>query len=113
MGLKNSMKFIPLSSIDSATFTGSYQVLNTGVPNPLFGFKIVNDSTVGVTVSYDGGTTPNDYIPSMSAVIYDLQANKSPQNDFSALPQGTIVSVSGTAGTGLVYFVGLYQPQGA
>jgi hypothetical protein len=113
MGFKNSMKFIPLSSIDTATFTGSYQVLNSGIPFPLFAFKIVNDSTVGVTVSYDGGITDNDYIPAMSAVIYDLQANKSPQNDFSALPQGTSVQVNFLLGTGLVYFVGLYQPQGA
>ena len=113
MSFKNSMKFIPLSSIDSSTFTGAYQVLNAGVPFPLFAFKIVNNSTKDVTVSYDGGVTDNDYIPTTSAVIYDLQANKAPQNDFSALPQGTVVQVKGSAGTGSIYFVGLYQPQGA
>jgi hypothetical protein len=112
MSVKNSMQFIPLTSIDSATFTGSYQAINsTGTPFPCFAFKLVNNSTKDVTVSYDG-TNDHDYVPTATAVIYDLMTNKQPQNDYCALKHGTIVYVKGSAGTGSVYLVGLYQPQG-
>lgn len=112
MSVKNSMYYIPMTSIDSATFTGSYQLINTGGTTlPCFSFKIVNNSTVDVTVSING-TTDHDYIPTKSAQIYDLQTNKQPQNDMCQLAQGTKVYVKGSAGTGSVYLVGLTQLKG-
>jgi hypothetical protein len=113
MSFKNSMQFIPLTSIDSATFIGSYQAINsTGVPYPLFAFKVINNSTVDVTGSIDG-TTDHFFVPTRSAFVYDLQTNKAPQNDFCAMKQGTVIYVkNGAAGMGSVYFEGLYQAQG-
>lgn len=112
MSVKNSMTYIPMTSIDSATFTGAYQVINTnGTTLPCFIYKIVNNSTVDVTVSVNG-TTDHDYVPTKTAQVYDLQANKRPQNDMCLLAKGTKVYVKGSAGTGLVYLVGLTQLEG-
>lgn len=111
MSVKNSMYYIPMTSIDSATFTGAYQAINAGTTQPCFAFKIINNSTVDVTISLDG-TTDHDYIPSKSAQIYDLQTNKQPQNDMCLLVQGTKVYVKSSAGTGSVYLVGLTQLKG-
>ncbi len=105
------MDYIPMTSISSTTFTGSYQAINsTGTTQTCFVYKIVNNSTVDVTVSLDG-TTDHDFYPSKSAGVLDLQTNKSPQNDSNSLPKGKIVYVKGSAGTGSVYLVGLYQPK--
>jgi hypothetical protein len=112
MSVKNSMMFIPLTSIDSATFTNSYQAINpSGLPNPLFAFKVINNSTVDITGSIDG-STDHFFVPKATAFVYDLQTNSSPQNDLCVMKQRTVVYVSGSSGTGSVYLEGLYQPQG-
>ena len=112
MSVKNSMAYIPMTSINSSTFTGAYQVINTnGTTSPCFAFKIVNNSTVDVTVSING-TTDHDYIITKTAQIYDLQTNKQPQNDACLLAKGTKVYVKGSAGTGSIYLIGLTQLEG-
>jgi len=112
MSYKNTIAYIPMTSIASSAVSGTYQAVNTGgTPNACFLYKIINNSTNDVTISLDG-VHDNDYVPSKSACIFDLQANKQPNNDISALAQGSTIYIKGTAGTGNIYFVGLYQARG-
>lgn len=95
-----------LRSIDSATFTGSYQNLGTPLVNPGYIVKLVNNSTVLVTISIDG-TTDIDVAPANSFWLYD-ESKAGMNSAFPALPAGTQIMVKGSAGTGLVYLVSQY-----
>lgn len=101
----NQALFQTLRSRDSSTFTGSYQTLGSILSAPARLLKIVNNSTVAVTVSYDGGVTDHDFIPIGSFVLYDFGSNKGTSSSALDLPQGTQISIKGSAGTGLVYLV--------
>ena len=92
-----------LRSIDSSTFTGSYQALGTPLVHPSYILKLVNNSTVVVTISIDG-TNDVDIAPANSYWIYD--EDKSVMHEF--LPAGTQIYVKGSAGTGSVYLVSQY-----
>ena len=96
-----------MRTIDSSTFTGSYQALGSVLAHDPFLIKMVNASTVPVTVSLDG-TTDMDICPAGSFFLYDEQAN-SPRESGLRIPKGTQVWVKGTAGTGTVYLVVQYQ----
>jgi len=108
MAYTKQLLYETLRSIDSATFTGSYQALGTPLVHPASIVKLVNNSTVLVTVSIDG---VNDYdvAPSNSFWLYDATANTPSQGDDAIFaPQGRQYFVSGSAGTGLVYLVVQY-----
>lgn len=92
-----------LRSIDSATFTGSYQALGTPLAQPSYICKLVNNSTVLVTISIDG-INDVDIAPAGSFWLYDEY--KGIVREF--LPKGTQFYVKGSAGTGLVYLVSQY-----
>jgi hypothetical protein len=103
MGYTQRIAWEPLRSIDSATFTGSYQVLGTPLVNPSFILKLVNNSSVLVTISFDG-VHDHDVAPAGSFWLYD--EDKTQQHE--AMPAGTQIYVKGTASTGLVYLVTQY-----
>lgn len=92
-----------LRSIDSATFTGSYQALGTPLINPSIRLKLVNNSSVLVTISMDG-INDHDIAPASSFWLYD--ADTTPFRN--AIPAGTQIMVKGSASTGLVYLVSQY-----
>jgi hypothetical protein len=98
-----------LRSIDSSTFTGSYQAVGTPFVYPSYICKMVNNSSVLVTISFDG---VNDYdvAPANSFWLYD-EGKSSPNANYPALPVGTQIYVKGSAGTGLVYLVTQYIVQ--
>lgn len=98
-----------LRSIDSATFTGSYQALGTPLAHPSYIVKLVNNSSVLVTISIDG-TTDVDVAPANSFWLYDETKYGTPSIEF--LPQNTQFYVKGSAGTGLVYLATQYIVQG-
>lgn len=98
-----------LRSIDSATFTGSYQALGTPLLHPSYICKLVNNSTVLVTISIDG-INDMDVAPANSFWLYD-EGKVGQASAFPALPQGTQVMVKGSAGTGSVYLVSQYIVQ--
>ena len=100
----------PLRSIDSSTLTGSYQAVGTPLANPSYILKMVNNSTVLVTVSIDG-LEDIDVCPANSFWLYDEGKHSSP-SQFVYVPQGTQVYVKGSAGTGLIYLVTQYIVQG-
>lgn len=61
-----------------ASLTGSYQVMNgTGFSDNIKIFKMYNPSTtISIDVSYDG-VNNHDFIPPLSTLIVDFQANHS------------------------------------
>ena len=106
---KNSVKAIPVTSIDAATFDGDFQVINpTGLPESCFLLRIVNDSSVIVGISYDG-ITAHDIVPDNDSVTINAQANSAPNNQIANFAKGTRIYASGEAGTGDVYVIGYYQ----
>ncbi len=108
----NLIKVIPLTSINSAAFTGAYQVVNTnGTANACILIRIINDSNVDVTVSYDGATD-HDFVPAGTQNVLQFQANAQPTGNAALLAKGTKVYVKGAAGVGLVYLAGYFQPLG-
>lgn len=106
MSYTNRVNWEALRSIDSATFTGSFQAVGTPLAHPSYICKLVNNSTVLVTVSIDG-TTAIDVAPANSFWLYD-EGKVAMSSHVPALPKGTQIYVSGSAGTGLVYLVTQY-----
>ncbi len=99
-----------LRSIDSATFTGLYQALGTPLAHPSYICKLVNNSTVLVTISIDG-INDVDVAPANSFWLYD-ESKAGAISSVPALPHGTQIMVKGSAGTGSVYLVSQYIVQG-
>jgi len=96
-----------LRSIDSATFTGSYQNLGTALTQPAALVKIVNNSTSLITISWDG-INDHDVAPANSFALYDIETNSGVAERGLSVPVGTLFRVKGSAGTGSVYLVVLY-----
>ena len=99
-----------IRSIDSSTFTGSYQKVGSILSFPAVCLKIVNNSGVLVTVSFDG-VNDHDIYPASSFSIYDYGSDAQSTSGDSrlALSQGTQIWAKGTASTGSVYVVLVYQ----
>lgn len=114
MSVKNKALPIPLSSIDSATFTGAYQLISgaAGITNPCITLRIVNASNIGVTVSFDG-TNDHGFVRAGSDWEMVFQSNSMPQNQVCCMAQFTKIYVKAAAGAGLVYLSGFFQPLGA
>jgi hypothetical protein len=108
MAVKNSVKAIPLTNIESTAVTGTY-ALATTLPNACFLLKIINNSDEDITVSFDG-VNDADFIPTLATALYNAQTNSQPNNFIANFAQGTPVWVKGTTGTGYVYISGLYSP---
>jgi len=110
MALGRQAIFENLRSIDSATFTGSYQSLGSPLSNSAVLLKVVNNSNVLVTVSYNG-VNDHDVVPSSSFYLYDFgsDAQSSSGENSLSFPAHTQVYVKGAAGVGSVYLVVVYQ----
>ena len=109
MSVKNSVAAIPLKSIDSSTFTGSYQLIySSGTPNACFLLSIINNSNKDITISYDG-TNDHDFVQTLKTRDLPVQTNSQPNNKVALFASGTKVWVKGAAGSGSVYLAGYYQ----
>ena len=106
MTYTNRIAWETLRSIDSATFTGSYQNLGTPLTYPSYICKLVNNSTVLVTISIDG-INDMDVAPAASFWLYD-EGKVGFSGSSPSLPAGTQIQVKGSAGTGSVYLVSQY-----
>jgi len=102
----NRIAWETLRSIDSSTFTGLYQNVGTPLANPSYICKLVNNSSVLVTISIDG-INDIDVAPANSFWLYD-EGKVGVSGAFPALSQGTQIQVKGSAGTGSVYLVSQY-----
>lgn len=108
MAYGQSLLYETLRSIDSASFTGSYQTLGTALANSCSIVKIVNNSNVLITVSTDG-INDMDVVPANGFVLYDVTAN-APASGSNGIfiAKGTQYLVKASASTGLVYLVAQY-----
>lgn len=104
---RNYIVPVPLSSINSTTFTGAYQLVAT-LPRPCLIVRMVNNSAVLVTISYDG-VNDHDVIPTLGVLQLDIQANAGATNYTAFLRQGTSIYVKAAASTGLFYVSGYSQ----
>lgn len=112
LALKDIIAAIPLSTFDSASLSGTYQLLSAsgGFPQGCMLIKITNASAVPITISYDG-TTDNEYIRAGESFPIYAQPLNQPQNKRCMWPLGTRVYVKGTASTGLIAVSGYYSPR--
>ena len=90
----------------AAPFSGAYQAVGGPLEHPSYICKLVNNSTVLVTISIDG-IEDVDVAPSNSFWLYD-EGKVGQSSATPALPQGTQVMIKGTGGTGSVYLVSQY-----
>ena len=91
-----------------STFDNSYQTLGTALAHPSYILKMVNNTTVDVTVSING-TSDIDVCPAGSFWLYDESRYIPGVSPMPALPQGTQIFVKGAvAGTGTIYLVTHY-----
>lgn len=113
MANTNRITWEVLRTRDSATMSSSstYYTVGSALLFPSFKLKMVNNSTVLVTVSIDG-VSDYDVCPAGSFWLYDeTQAQLATANS-PAIPQGTQISVkSASAGIGLIYLVSQYLIQ--
>lgn len=112
MALKNVIQAVALSTVDTSTFMAAFVPFSAPLPAPCVIIRLINASTVPVTISYDG-VTAHDRVLSGAAVQLYFQTNSGPNNFAAAFAQGTQVYAFGAAGVGLVYLAAYYQPQGA
>lgn len=109
--VKNIVQAVGLTVIDSATFTGAYQAINpNGLEEACFFLRIINDSTVDVTVSYDG-VIDHDYVQTTEIFELPAQTNSQPNNFVANFKKGQVVYVKAAAGVGFVMLAGYYQPR--
>lgn len=108
---KNYVLPIPLTSINSATFTGAYQLLSgaLGLTQPAFLIKILNNSNVPITISFDG-VNDHDFLPAGGISQLNFQTNAQPTNWAALLARGTKIYVKGGAGIGSIFLSGWYSP---
>ncbi len=111
MAFKNKVLPLPLTSLDSAAFTGAYILLSGigGITQAAIMLHIANNSNVSITISYDG-TNDHDFLLPNTDRELNFQTNNQPQNNAATLAKGTKIYVKGAAGVGLVYLSGFYQP---
>lgn len=107
MALSSKLVYETLKSIDSASFTGSYQTLGAALGHPGVIVRLVNNSGVLITISTDG-STDMDVAPANSFWLYDVTSDSPSENDSIFIPKGTQYYVKGSASTGLVYLVVQY-----
>lgn len=110
MSYKKTLLYEVLRSRDAATFTGSYQTLGAPLANAASLVKLVNNSTVLVTISVDG-VNDHDVAPSSSFWLYDVTSDSPSVSDPIFAEKGRQYYVNGSAGTGSVYLVVQYIPQ--
>ena len=106
MAYSSRVMWETLRSVDSSTFTGAYVALGGPLLYPGYVVKLVNNSSVLVTVSVDGATDV-DVAPAGSFWLYD-EGKTGQSASVPSLPAGTQIYVKGSAGTGLVYLVSQY-----
>lgn len=116
MAYTERLAWEPLRSVNSASFTGVYVPLLGPTPAfvgpllfPSYILKLVNNSTVLVTISIDG-VTDVDVAPSGSFWLYD-EGKVGQVSQHPAMPAGTQIFVKGSVGVGSVYLVSQYIVQ--
>lgn len=112
--MANGLRIIPdtLRSVNSTAFNGTFQVIGTPLLYASCLIKIVNNSNVLVTISWDG-VNAHDVLPATSFTLYDVCSDAGSQRGLY-VAQGTQFYVNGAAGggnSGLVYLAVFYTSE--
>jgi len=106
---KDLVKPEVVQSFNSAGLTGNFQAVNVnGFSGAAFKIRIINDSDVPVSVSFNG-IDANDFVLEGTDLTLDFQNNNQPGNNKCVFPAGTIVYLAGGAGTGFIYVTAYSQ----
>jgi len=111
MSVKNTVKAINASSVAATSFTGSFQLLTpaSGLAQPCFLLRIINNSSKDLFVSYDG-INIHDFINHGGEWLLMTQVNSRPGSQVALMPKGQLIYILGdVGGTGDVYLTGYYQ----
>ena len=104
------VKAIELKELDVSTVPAAWGEIGTGLPNACSVLRIINASDVDVGISYDGGTTINDYLEAHDVLQFPSQNAAFPSSDRWLFPAGFKVYAKPDAGgTGYVMVTGYYQ----
>jgi hypothetical protein len=104
----NKSFVLPLTyaSFDTANLLAGYAAVIT-LAQPVAILRFINASNAGVKISYDG-VTNHDFILPTSSVTLDFQSDSAPNGFMAMIRKGTVISVAGIAGVGLIYITGYY-----
>ena len=110
MPQKNRVEAATLASFLGSALTTAYQVVNTsGLPAPCFMLRIINSSSLPITISYDGSTS-HDILPTLETLQITTQNNSLPYTGVALFPKKMKVYVKSTgAGTGTIWVTAYYQ----
>jgi hypothetical protein len=95
-----------LRSLNSATLAGAYLPVGTPFNFPIRILHITNNSTLNVTVSFDG-VTDHLFVPASGFVLYDFGCQKGSSSPAMEMAEGTQVYVKSAAGSGYIYVASL------
>ncbi len=103
------IRFFPdlLRSFDSATFSGSYQAVGGPLPQNARVVKFTNNSSVGITLSWDG-VNDHEFLPPNSGFVIDVTTNRDSVEEICLIVIGTQFYAKGSAGSGLLYISNYY-----
>jgi len=106
----DKIKALKLTSMDAATFNGTYLPLNPlGCEGACNFIRINNLTNKAIFISYNG-VDDNDFLLPDSALEVRAQQNSQPTNNKCLFPKDMIVYIkSAVAGAGDVYLSGYYQ----
>lgn len=93
-------------ALRSVAIAATYSNLGTALVNPSRIMKIENESSAAITISFDGGVTDHERLPTTGFLLIDATSNAVSESNL-ARSAGTQISVKG-AGAGSVYLSTYY-----
>lgn len=105
---QSSVKAVPLVVFDSATVTGTFQVIDPdGFIAACFLICITNESNMPILISFDG-VTSHEYIPANTVKELPVQTNAQPNSNTALWSKYSKVYVKGATGVGFITLSGYY-----
>jgi hypothetical protein len=110
MSVNSVVKAVRLSGFDAAGLTGGYDAINVGgLSEACFLIRIINNTKIGVGISYDGVTT-HDYILSEQVLDLNFQTNSQPSGRVALMAKGTTVYViAPNPSVGFIWLAAYFQ----
>ncbi len=105
---QDTTKAIPMVTFNSAALVAGYASMNpAGLPGACYWLQIFNNSSVDITISYDG-VTDHAYIPQGYMFPAFPMIGAMPNNRISLFPAHMQIYAKGAAGVGNIYITGFY-----
>ena len=101
------LKYEAIKSLNTATLAGAYLPIGAPTTHEVTIAEILNDSTVGVFISTDGGTDM-DFVRANTDRQYAAGTNRGAASPSLSFPRGTQFYAKAAAGVGFVHIAILY-----